>query len=166
MRTLALSPFARLASLAPLVARVIVGVIMAAHGFQKLAAGPAGFGGFLQQLGVPLPTLMAYVVVFVELVGGILLILGLFSRLAALLLTIDLVVAILLVKLGVGLIAPPDQPGTGYELDLALIAGFLVVLFAGPGPASVDRALGLDGDAAEGGQSTSERAGRRGRIRA
>lgn len=149
MRTLALSPFAGLAGIAPLIVRVIVGVIMAVHGFQKLVGGPANFGAFLQQLGVPAPTLMAYVVTFVELVGGILLILGLLSRLAALLLTIDLAVAILLVKLSVGLIAPADQPGTGYELDLALIAGFLVVLFAGPGPVSVDRAIGLDGKTTE-----------------
>ncbi len=158
MRTLALSPFAGLASLAPLVVRVIVGVIMTVHGFQKLVGGPTNFGAFLGQLGVPLPTLMAFVVTFVELVGGILLILGLFSRLAALLLTIDLAVAILLVKLSVGLIAPADQPGAGYELDLALIAGFLVVLFAGPGPLSIDRILGLDGDTADG---TRTRSGRR-----
>lgn len=146
MRTLALSPFAGLAGIAPLVARVIVGVIMAAHGLQKLLGGPANFGGLLGQLGVPAPTLMAFVVTFVELVGGILLILGLFSRLAALLLTVNLVVAIALVKWSVGLIAPMDQPGAGMELDLALIAGFLVVLFAGPGPVSLDRILGLDGD--------------------
>ena len=49
-------------------------------------------------MSVPAPELMAYVVTFVEIVGGILLIVGLFSRLAALLLTIDLVVAIGLVK--------------------------------------------------------------------
>ena len=78
MRTLALSPFAGLAGIAPLVVRVIVGVIMAAHGLQKLLGGPANFGGFLGQLGVPAPTLMAFVVTFVELVGGILLILSLF----------------------------------------------------------------------------------------
>jgi putative oxidoreductase len=144
MRTLALSPFAGLAGIAPLIVRVIVGIIMAVHGFQKLVGGPANFGAFLQQLGVPLPTLMGYVVTFVELGGGILLILGLFSRLAALLLTIDLTVAILLVKLSVGLIAPADQPGVGFELDLALIAGFLTILFVGPGAVSIDRAIGLD----------------------
>jgi len=72
-----------------------------------------------------------------------LLIIGLFSRLAALLLTIDLVVAILLVKVNVGLIAPPQQ-GAGAELDLALIAGFLVILLAGPGSLSLDRALGIE----------------------
>jgi putative oxidoreductase len=86
---------------------------------------------------------MGYVVTLVELGGGILLILGLFSRLAALLLTIDLVVAILLVKVNVGLIAPPQQ-GAGAELDLTLIAGFLVILFAGPGSLSLDRALGIE----------------------
>lgn len=144
MRTLALSPVHRLAGLAPLVVRVIVGIIMTAHGFQKLTGGPANFGGFLGQLGVPAPTLMAFVVTFVELVGGICLILGLFSRLAALLLTINLTVAILLVKVNVGLIAPPDQPGVGAELDLALIAGFLVVLLAGPGRLSLDYILGID----------------------
>jgi putative oxidoreductase len=143
MRTLSLSPMNRLAEFAPLVVRLIAGIIMAAHGFQKLQAGPANFGGLLAQLGVPLPTLMGYVVTFVELLGGILLIVGLFSRLAALLLTIDLVAAILLVKVNVGLIAPPQQ-GAGAELDLALIAGFLVILFAGPGSLSLDRMLGIE----------------------
>ena len=143
MRTLSLSPMNRLAEFAPLVVRIIAGIIMATHGFQKLQAGPGNFGRFLAQLGVPLPTLMGYVVTLVELLGGILLIIGLFSRLAALLLTIDLGVAILLVKVNVGLIAPPQQ-GAGAELDLALIAGFLVILLAGPGRVSLDRALGIE----------------------
>ena len=126
--------------------RVLAGIIMFAHGLQKLQGGPSGFGQGLAQLGVPLPELMAYVVTFVELIGGILLIVGLFSRVAALLLTIDLVVAILLVKVNIGLLSPPDGSGVGAELDLALIAGFLVVLLAGPGRLSVDQVLGYEGD--------------------
>ena len=145
MRMLSLSPMNRLAEFAPLVVRIIAGIIMAAHGFQKLQAGPGNFGGFLAQLGVPLPTLMGYVVTLVELGGGILLIIGLFSRLAALLLTIDLVVAILLVKVNVGFLSPQGGGGAGAELDLALIAGFLVILLAGPGSLSLDRALGFEG---------------------
>jgi uncharacterized membrane protein YphA (DoxX/SURF4 family) len=47
------------------------------------------------------------------------------------------------VKVNVGLIAPPQQ-GAGAELDLALIAGFLAILFAGPGSLSLDRALGIE----------------------
>ena len=144
MRALALSPMDRLAEFAPLVVRVIVGVIMAAHGLQKLLAGPGSFGGFLAQLGVPAPTLMGYVVTLVELGGGILLIIGLFSRLAALLLTIDLVVAILLVKVNVGFLSPQGGGGAGAELDLALIAGFLVILLAGAGGISLDYTLGIE----------------------
>src|SRR3954470_17985155 len=137
------------AGYAPLVVRVLVGLIMTAHGWQKLTEfGPANFGDqMLGALGVPLPGVMAFVVTFVELVGGILLIVGLLSRLAALLLTIDLVVAILLVKVNVGLLSGSN--GTGAELDLALIAGFLVVLLAGPGKLSVDHSLGYEEDLVE-----------------
>ena len=116
---------------------------MAAHGLQKLLAGSGNFGGFSAQLGVPAPTLMGYVVTLVELGGGILLIIGLFSRLAALLLTIDLVVAILLVKVNVGFLSPQGG-GAGAELDLALIAGFLVILLAGAGRISLDYTLGIE----------------------
>ncbi len=148
MNALALTPLSRLAGLAPLIVRLIAGTIMAAHGWQKLVGGLGNFGQFLGQLGVPLPGLMAYVVTLVELLGGVLLILGLLSRLAALLLTINLTVAILLVKVNVGLIAPPEA-GAGAELDLALIAGFLTVLLLGPGKLSLDRMLGLDGGGTE-----------------
>ena len=158
MRTLSLSPLSRLASLAPLAVRLIVGVIMLAHGWQKLTEmGPGNFGGqMLAGLGVPLPVLMGYVVTFVEVVGGILLIVGFLSRLAALLLTIHLVVAVLMVKVNVGLLS--GSSGTGAELDLALIAGFLVILFAGPGRFSVDHALGLEPDVAA--EDPSARGGR------
>ena len=91
-------PVRGVAGYAPLVVRVLAGIIMFAHGWQKLQGGPSGFGQALAGLGVPLPQLMAYVVTFVELIGGVLLIVGLLSRLTALLLTIDLVVAILLVR--------------------------------------------------------------------
>jgi len=126
-----------------LVLRVIVGFLIAAHGFQKLTTvGPAGFGrGTLDPLGVPAPVLAGYVVIFVELVGGILLILGLLTRLAALALTINLTVAILLVKVKVGLIA---QMAAGAELDLAYIAAFVALLLMGPGAPSLDRLIGLD----------------------
>lgn len=157
MAALGLSSLSRFAGLGTLAARILVGVIMAAHGLQKLQAGPGNFGGLLGQLGVPAPTLMAYVVVFVELVGGILLIVGLLSRLSALLLTIELVVAILLVKTGVGLLSPMDSPGVGAELDLALIAGLLAVLFAGPGRFSLDNALDIERAPEDGRTRSGER---------
>ncbi|WP_166397051.1 DoxX family protein [Rubrobacter marinus] len=141
--------------------RLVVGVIMAAHGYQKLAGGPANFGGMLAQLGVPAPTLMAYVVTFVELVGGILLILGLLSRWAGLLLTANLAVAVLMVKVDVGLIAPQGG-GAGAELDLALIAGFVTILLLGPGKLSLDYVLGIE--PREAAERPSLQAGQRGAV--
>jgi putative oxidoreductase len=127
-----------------LVLRVILGVIMAAHGLQKVQRGPAEFGRTaLDSLGVPAPEFMGYVVTFAELGGGIFLILGLLTRLAALVLLVDLVVAILLVKVRVGLIAG-EGAGAGAELDLALIAGFVALLLIGAGALSLDRLIGLE----------------------
>ncbi len=154
MRALSLAPMVRLTSLAPLAVRMIVRITMVAHGLQKLTGRPANLGQGLAEMGVPLPVLIAYVVTFVELIGGILLIIGLLSRLVALLLTIDLAVAILLVKVNTGLIAPQGSEADA-ELDLALIAGFLVILFAGPGKLSLDYALGLDRGPMTGGTTTA-----------
>jgi putative oxidoreductase len=134
-------------SIGLLIGRLLVGFVMAAHGYQKLFdTGPATFGtSTLDPVGVPFPATMGYVVTFTELIGGLLLMAGLLTRLAAIALTIDLVMAVILVKSKVPLIVPTDQPGAGMELDLALIAGFVVALFAGPGSFSFDRAFGVDG---------------------
>lgn len=71
--TLALGRFA---GAAPVIARVIVGTLMFAHGLDKLDNGPSGFGDFLDSEGVPLGGLMGWVVTLLELVGGPLLIVG------------------------------------------------------------------------------------------
>jgi putative oxidoreductase len=133
----------RLAAVAPVIVRVIVGLIMAAHGWQKLQGGPSNMSGFLGGLGVPAPGLFAWILTLGELLGGLALVVGLLSRLAALGLIIDLVLAILLVKVNTGLIAPQGG-GAGAELDLALIAGFVAVLLLGPGRPSLDHALGIE----------------------
>jgi hypothetical protein len=58
------------------------------------------------------------------------------------------------VKVNTGFIAPQGS-GAGAELDLALIAGLLVILFAGPGKLSLDYALGLDRDPITEGTTTA-----------
>ena len=118
---------------------------MAVHGWQKLTeVGPANFGRqALANLGVPLPVFMGYVVTLAELIGGILLIVGLLSRLAALILAIEMVFTTLLVKINVGFIAPPGS-GAGAELDLILLAAFLTILLVGPGRLSLDELIGIE----------------------
>lgn len=145
MSALSLPVAARLGSAAPLVLRLLAGIIMAWHGYQKLIGGPAAFGDVLESLGVPAPVLMGWVVTLVELVGGVFLIVGFLTRLAALLLTLNLVGAIYLVKVDVGFITPTENPPLpGAELDLALIACFLAILFLGPGRPSLDHLFGIE----------------------
>lgn len=140
MNAVGLTPLSRMAGLAPLVLRLVFGFMIAAHGWQKLQRGPANFATTLTELGVPAPDIMAWVVTLTELGGGILLIVGLLTRLAAFALTVNLTVALLLVRLDAGLISMQG----GFELELGYIAGFLAILLAGPGSASIDRAIGLD----------------------
>jgi putative oxidoreductase len=145
MKALTLASLGRFAGAAPVIVRVVVGVIMLVHGWSKLRGpgGPLGVGAFLGELGVPAPTFFGYALTFVELLSGLALIVGFLTRIAAVLLTVTLVLAILLVKVHVGLIAPPGT-GVGAEFDLALIAGLITVALLGPGRPSLDHALGLD----------------------
>ncbi len=146
MNVLALSPLQRLSAAAPVVLRLVLGVIMTAHGWQKLTQmGPANFGNqMLAGLGIPAPVFFGYALTFFELIGGVLLVIGLLSRLTALVWALVLVVATVLVKVDLGLLAPAGAPLPGAELDLALIAGLVGVVLLGPGRPSVDHALGLE----------------------
>ncbi|MDQ3228028.1 MAG: DoxX family protein, partial [Chloroflexota bacterium] len=73
----------------------MLGIAMALHGLAKLSGGVGGFAGFLGTLGVPLPGLMAWVVTIVELVGGILLIVGFLTQIAGVLIALDMLGVIL-----------------------------------------------------------------------
>jgi putative oxidoreductase len=136
----------RVAPWAPTVLRVTLGVIMAYHGWQKLTAmTPAGFGnGMLEGLGIPGAVAVAWAVTLIELVGGIALIVGFGTRIAAALIGVILVAATLLVKTDIGLIAGPDAPLPGMELDLALLALAVGIIALGPGKLSIDGASGND----------------------
>ena len=68
----------------PVPLRLVVGLVFILHGAQKLLdPGPAGTAGFLGQLGVPLPAVAAAVLIAVELVGGLLVLIGWRTRWAA-----------------------------------------------------------------------------------
>jgi putative oxidoreductase len=133
-------------SFAALVLRLIVGYIFVSHGHQKLFKkdfGPKGFAGFLKNLNIPFPLFFSYVTGTVEFFGGVLLILGLLTRLDALLIAIVLIVAMWKVKFKTGLLTKVMEGGWagGYELDLALFAVAIVLLISGGGTFSLDYLL-------------------------
>jgi len=115
---------------APFVLRLFVGVVFLGYGWLHLFGDLGGFAGFLQQVGVPLPGIMAPAVAAVEFFGGVALILGTGTRIAALLLSCVMVVAMITFTL-------PRGFAGGYDLNLALLGGLLALLLAGPGKPAI-----------------------------
>jgi len=114
--------------------RLVLGLVFVAHGAQKLFGfGLAGTAGFLGSLGIPLPAVAAAGLITVELLGGVALILGAWTRIVAALLAADMLVAILTVHLRGGFFVPD-----GVEFVLTLLGGCLTLVGLGAGPCSVD----------------------------
>lgn len=142
MKSLGSTALGRTADVGPLLLRIGVGVVFAVHGWQKLDGGVSNFASSsLAAMNVPAPELVAWLMTIAEGIGGLLLIVGFLTRLVTLPLIAILVGAILLVKDDVGFIVS-NAPGA--ELDTALLAGLLGLLFIGPGRLSMDRALGME----------------------
>ena len=128
-----------LSSVGLLILRLVVGLVFTMHGGQKLLArGIPSVASALDQLGMTPPDLWAVVLVIAELGGGLALILGLFTRFAALTLGISMVVAIATLLWARGFFLP------GYEFALTLLGGSLALAFTGPGRFAVDHYLGLE----------------------
>jgi putative oxidoreductase len=115
------------------VLRVIVGVVMAAHGLQKVM-DPSQFQGHLTQMGFPAPGVMTYLAIAGELFGGLGLVVGLLTPIAAFGVACTMTVAIATVHLKHGLFAANG----GFELPLVLLASALWFMAAGAGPWSLD----------------------------
>lgn len=96
-----------------LVARILLGVTFFLHGLAKFQGGISGTAEFFGSIG--LPGALAYIVAIIELVGGILIILGLFTKVISLLFIVVMLGAIGTVKLEAGFL-------DGFELELTLIA--------------------------------------------
>lgn len=124
----------RLHPLALLALRLALGAIMIAHGAQKAFGGMPRFMGMLQNMGIP--PVMGYLTLAAEFGGGILLVLGLFTRVAALAFFIDMLVAISKVHFKNGL----KGPG-GYEFPMMCGVVAFALIFLGAGPISLDEAF-------------------------
>ncbi len=125
----------RLQPLALLVMRLALGAIMVAHGYHKVFGGLHHYAQFVASLG--LPAWMGYLSSFAEFFGGLLVLLGLFTRLAAFAICVDMAVAIWKVNWHNGLIG--DK---GYEFPLVLAALGFALIFLGGGPIALDHIRG------------------------
>jgi putative oxidoreductase len=117
------------------VLRVTVGIVFLVHGYQKLFTfGFHGVAAMLGHMGIPLPAFFAVAVTLVEFVGGLLLIVGVATRIAAAFVAVDMLVAILFVHAKHGFF----NPG-GVEFPLTLLAASICLVLAGGGALSLKR---------------------------
>jgi putative oxidoreductase len=130
--------------------RGLVGALFIGHGAQKVlgkfgGGGPEATGQFFEMSGLRPGRPMAYAAGGSEMAGGALLALGLFTPLAASMLSGTMITAIRAVHLDKG----PWVSDGGWEYNAVLLAGLFALTETGPGPLSLDRALGneLDGPA-------------------
>jgi putative oxidoreductase len=122
------------------VLRFIVGLTFLLSGLDKIQ-NPSGFIGLVTTLGLPAPGLIGWLTVLLEPIGGLLLIVGIGTRWLSAYFVLEMLVTAFLVKLahGVPFAQAVGKPGVGFELDLLLLAGALVLLALGPGEISIER---------------------------
>ncbi len=138
-KTVGLSRYAEMVAPYTLtILRVIVGLTFLLMGLPKFS-NLAGFSGFVGNLGVPMAGAVGPLIATLEVVGGLLLIVGLGTRWVSILFAIEMLVTTLMVKMpNAGFIAPQGK-GVGAELDLLLLAGALVLFGYGSGMLSIER---------------------------
>lgn len=134
-------------TVAPLFLRLIIGPGFMAHGWVKLSRGAGGFEKLLRAEGVPLPHPNAIVAPYVELVGGVAILIGAYVIIAAIPLLLTMLIAMIFVQghygfssvntIGLGPNGPVFGP-PGYEINLLYIAGLMSLMTTGAGAISVD----------------------------
>jgi putative oxidoreductase len=111
--------------------RVVMGLIFVHAGWNKIAAGFGVVASNFAKMGMPMPGLTGPFIALLELIGGALLVVGLAGRWVGLLFALEFIVAAFVVKL-------PTVGFAGARLDLLLLAGGVLLFFAGSGRLSVD----------------------------
>lgn len=127
--------------------RLIVGLGFLEHGYAKLARGPDAFIAILHAMGMPFADVLGWATIGIEVVGGLLVLLGAFIPVAALPMLVVLLVATVTAHLPNGFssikLLSYDAAGAhfgqpGYETDLLYAAGILALCLGGAGPWAID----------------------------
>lgn len=140
---------------ATVILRLVLGVVFFAHGAQKLLGwfGGPGFSGtmgmFTGYLHIPAP--LAFLAIAAEFFGGLGLILGFLTRIAAFGITVNMLVAIATVHHSYGFFMnwTGAQKGEGFEYHLLVLAITAYLMIRGAGAFSVDRAIATASPLAE-----------------
>jgi putative oxidoreductase len=133
------------------VLRLVLGVVFFAHGAQKMLGwfGGFGFSGtmgfFTHQLHIP--AAFGFLAICAEFFGGIGLLVGLLTRIAALGIMVNMLVAVFMVHIHYGFFMNwfGMQKGEGFEYHLLVLAIAQALIVRGSGALSIDRALSKEG---------------------
>jgi putative oxidoreductase len=122
--------------------RIVIGYNLLMHGWVKVSsqAGAAGVAGYMAKQGLEPGAAFAYAAIFLETVGAVCIIIGLFTRFFAAALAIEMAIALLAVHLAKGF----GVGAGGYEYVLLIGIVLFVVAIRGGGPYSVDRVIGKE----------------------
>jgi putative oxidoreductase len=126
--------------------RLIIGFGFMQHGYAKLARGPEDFISVLHAMELPVPSILGWATIMVELIGGLMILAGALIPLATVPMAVVLLVAIFTDGFSSIKLQSFDAAGAhfgqpGYETDLLYLAGLAALCFGGPGPISIDGLL-------------------------
>jgi putative oxidoreductase len=113
------------------IVRIATGLLFAVHGWQKFAGGIGGVIDFFTKIGIPAPGITGPFIAGLELIGGVLLIVGLATRWIGLLFACEMLVTTLYVQL-------PAKGWNGADLDRTVLAAALLLVLAGPGASALE----------------------------
>ncbi|MEJ2624514.1 MAG: DoxX family protein [Pseudolabrys sp.] len=127
--------------IADTIVRVIVGYILLRHGWVKLTVmGAAGVGGFMAKMGLHPGLAFAWAAIFLETIGALCIIFGLFTRFFAAAIAIQMLIGMLAVHWAHGFSVGKD----GYEYILLIGIVMFSIAIRGGGPYSIDRMIGKE----------------------
>jgi putative oxidoreductase len=116
--------------------RIVAGALLLYHGWGKLMSGVVPVAAGFAKNGFPLPTALAYLIVFLETIGAAGVVLGLFTRFFAAAIAIEFAVITFVVQMPRGF--------ARMELSLLLGIVFFAIALRGGGPYSLDRLIGKE----------------------